>query len=181
MQASHWGVQTQLHSQVREYAPPAVPQVAHHVGRRLAQHKGRLDYRDVMPVGGVLLIVLALVGAGTTIPSILDGSESVASLAFVPVAIAIGAVLLWRSVRLMKQTLDICERGLIHRIGGKEQVVWWTDVTGHRAIRVLAPNGLEKGFRLVLLLADGRRLTFTTWLTNVHGLYAHVASFVPPF
>jgi hypothetical protein len=151
------------------------------VGRTLGTHKGRLELRDIMPVGGVLLVLLGLGGGAATIPDIVSGAESVTSLGFVPICVALGALLLWRTIRQMQQTLDVCERGFVYRIGGKEQIVPWVDVTGQRAIRVIGSNGLEKGFRLILALRDGRQITLTTWLENVHGLYGHVASFIPCF
>jgi len=159
----------------------SAPMEAGSIGRRIGEHKGRLELRDVMPIGGVLLILLGIAGGAATIPDILAGTESVTSLGFVPICVALGALLLWRTVRQMKQTLDVCEGGFIHRIGNTVQIVPWSEVVGQRAVRIVGPNGLEKGFRLVLALSDGSKLTFTTWLQNVHGLHAHVSSFIAPF
>ena len=159
----------------------SAPLSAGSIGRRVGEHKGRLELRDVMPIGGVLLILLGIAGGAATIPDILAGAESVTSLGFVPICIALGALLLWRTVRQMKQSLDVCEGGFIYRIGSTVQIVPWSDVIGQRAVRIVGQNGLEKGFRLVLALRDGSKLTFTTWLQNVHGLHAHVSSFIAPF
>ena len=171
----------QQHMPFQQQMPSGPAGAASIVGRTLGQHKGRLELRDVMPIGGVLLILLGIAGGAATIPDILAGAESVTSLGFVPICVALGALLLWRTVRQMKQTLDVCEGGFIYRIGGTATIVPWSIVSGQRAVRVIGPNGLEKGFRLVLALRDGSRITFTSWLENVHGLHAHVSTFIAPF
>ena len=79
----------------------SAPMGAGSIGRRVGEHKGRLELRDVMPLGGVLLILLGVAGAAATIPDILAGTEAVTSLGFVPICVALGALLLWRTVRQM--------------------------------------------------------------------------------
>jgi hypothetical protein len=161
-------------------APAGAPQGGFDpaLGSVVATFTGRYDWTDPALTGGAFLILLCLVGAGYTLVDIIGGTEAIQSLTAFPIGIGIGAFLVWLCVRKARQKLVMHDAGLKWTIGGKDRVITWSEITGAREIRILAPNGLQKGYKLVLCLRDGKSVTFGNYIRDVQSIRGYVANYV---
>jgi hypothetical protein len=121
---------------------------------------------------GTLLLVLSVAGVATWIPTIESAAELPQGTIFV-VAAAAGAWFWWRSLRKLRQSVDVYERGMVWRIGGKEHVIPWANLAGVSGVHVFR-RGMKVGFCVHLKTTDGRKISFDNGLSDVEVLYLHL-------
>ena len=150
-------------------------------GNRLGTHRGRLVPGSAT-IFGTILIVLSLVGVAANVIDDDDASNPVMIIARVALFVALGGAggaLWWLAVRRMKQSLDVYERGIVWRIGGKEHAIPLSNLASVRGVHLLK-NGMKNGFVLHIKTTDGKKLTFADELRDAETLYVHL-SYWPRF
>ena len=155
------------------------------LGRPVGRHVGKFDISDGVGVIAASLIPLALGIAGVvgTIEALVNETElTIVNVAVTALLLLVGsaivALVVRRMLRKAKQTVDVFEGGLLWRFGGTEQVIAWPSVSAARWVTIVRANNTVKGYRLSLMLQDGKTVSLDQWIPDLPVLKEHVARFV---
>jgi hypothetical protein len=143
------------------------------LGRTIAEHRGRLLAGGWLIYIGAILVLAALMQV-SMIGSHDARAASVDPLVGAPVALAVGAAMLFVSYRRWQQAVTVFERGFVWSRGKTSRRIRWDEVASsiHRTERSRAGIARE----LELELRNGERIVLTDALEGLDQLTSYVRS-----